>query len=138
MRKATKRVLFVALGAVVAGAGIFAWGVFNAFRTFGVEDQIHGTFFPVSIAIGRFAESNGTPPKALDQLVPSFLPAIPTSPLVHRLEYTVVDGTNWIMNAYSTVLKPGRVYSWRSDWRFTDQEKANLLKEFHNVAVFRE
>ena len=137
MKKTVKRILLVALAVVIAGVATFVWGFWKALRTFGIEDQIHGAFYPVSMAIERFAETNGTPPETLDQLVPIFLPTIPTSPLVYKLEYTVVDKTNWIMNAYSTALKPDRIYSWRSDWRFTDQEKVNLMKEFHNVAVFK-
>lgn len=123
---------------MVVVVGVLVWGFFSKLRTFGIEDRIHGTFFPVSIAVERFAETNGVPPAALSNLVPSFLPAIPTSPLVDRLEYQVVDTTNWIMNAHSTVLRPARTYSWRSDWRFTDQERAKLMKEFHNVAVFKD
>ena len=138
MKKSFKGVLLIALAVVIAGAATFVWGFWNSLRIFGIEDQIHGAFYPVSMAIERYAETNGTPPETLDQLVPILLPNIPTSPLVYKLEYTVVDETNWIMNAYSTALKPDRIYSWRSDWRFTDQEKVNLIKEFHNVAVFKE
>ena len=137
MRKSAKGVLLVALAVVIAGVTTFVWGFWKALRTFGIEDQIHGAFYPVSMAIERYAETNGIPPETLGQLVPIFLPTIPTSPLVYKLEYTVVDETNWIMNAYSTALKPDRIYSWRSDCRFTDQEKVNLMKEFHNVAVFK-
>lgn len=42
------------------------------------------------------------------------------------------------MNAHSTALKPNRIYSWRSDWNFTEQERVKLVKEFHSVAVFGE
>ncbi len=117
--------------------GMFAWVFFSALRTFGIEERIHGTFFPVSIAIEQFAETNGVPPESLADLVPAFLPSVPTSPLVDKLEYRVVGRTNWIMNAHSTVLKPARTYSWRSDRNFTAQERARLMKEFHNVAVFK-
>ena len=138
MKTGTKRILLGIAAVTIAVAGTLAWGVASALRTFGIEDRIHGTFFPVSIAIERFAEANGAPPESLASLVPDFLPSIPTSLLVDKLEYRVVDGTNWVMNAHSIVLKPFRTYSWRSDGRFTDQERSKLMKEFHNVAVFRE
>ena len=102
------------------------------------EENIHNTFFPVTLAIESFTEKNGAPPKALDVLVPSFLDRLPTTPLVDKIEYKVLDGTNWILNAHSTALRPARVYSWRSNWNFTEQERGNLLKQFHNTAVFKE
>lgn len=138
MRTGTKRILLGVAATLLVVVGIVVCVFFSALRTFGIEDQIHGTFFPVSMAIERFTATNGVPPSSLDSLVPSFLPSIPTWPLVDRLEYRVLAGTNWIMNAQSTVLKPNRVYSWRSDWNVTEQEGVKLMKEFHNVAVFRE
>lgn len=137
MRTGTKITLFGVATVLLMGVSTVLWGFFSALRTFGIEDQIHGTFFPVSMAIERFAETNDVPPRALDSLVPSFLPCIPTSPLVDSLEYMVVDGTNWIMNAHSTVLKPARTYSWRSTSTFSDAEKLKMLKQFHNVTVLR-
>jgi len=138
MKTGTKRILLGIAAIIIAVVGTLVWVFFSALRTFGIEDRIHGTFFPVSIAIERFAETNGIPPESLANLVPSFLPSIPTSSLVDNLEYRVVDRTNWIMNAHSTVLNPSRTYSWRSDWHFTDQERLKLMKEFHDAAVFRE
>lgn len=138
MKTGTKKILLSIAAVFIVIVGTLAWGFFSALHTFGIEDRIHGTFFPISIAIERFAETNGVPPESLANLVPDFLPSIPTSPLVDRLDYRVVDRTNWIMNAHSTALKPYRTYSWRSDWHFTDQERSKLMKEFHNVAVFRE
>jgi hypothetical protein len=138
MKTGTKRILLGVAAVLLAGFGAVVWDFFTALRTFRIEDQIHGTFFPVSMAIERFADTNGVPPQSLDSLIPDFLPNIPTSPLVDRLEYGVVGGTNWIMNAHSTVLKPARIYSWRSDLNFTEPERAKLIKKFHNVAVFKE
>jgi len=138
MKRGTKRIILGIAAILVAAAATIAWGFFSALRTFGIEDRIHGAFFPASIAIERFAETNGVPPKTLDDLVPSFLDHIPASPFVDKIEYRVVGGTNWIMNAHSTALKPARFYSWRSDWNFTEQERGKLLKKFHNVAVFKE
>jgi hypothetical protein len=138
MKRGTKRIIIGIAAILVVAAVTIAWGFFSALRTFGIEDRIHGAFFPASIAIERFAETNGVPPKTLDDLVPTFLDHIPTSPFVDKIEYRVVGGTNWIMNAHSTALKPARVYSWRSDRNLTQQEKEKLLKEIHNVAVFKE
>lgn len=138
MKTVTKRILLGVTVIALAAVATVVWGFFSALRAFGIEDQIHDTFFPVSMAIERFAETNGVPPKSLDGLVPSFMPSVPTSPLVDKLEYRVVGGSNWIMNAHSVALKPARIYSWRSDWNFSEQERAKLMKEFHNVAVFKE
>ena len=138
MKSGTKKILWGIAVVVVVGVAAVTWGFFSALRTFGIEDRIHGTFFPVSIAIEQFAETNRFPPQSLDALIPSFLSGIPTSPLVDKLEYRVIDGTNWIMNAHSSALKPARIYSWRSDWNFNEQERSKLIKEFHNAAVFKE
>ena len=138
MKKVTKRILLTVAAVFLFVVGAIVYGFFMAFRTFSIEDQIHGTFFPVSQAIRHFTETSGRPPETLNELVPSFFVSIPTSPLVDKVEYHVVEGTNWIMNAHSKALNPARIYSWRSDWTFTDQEKTNLMKQFHNISVFRE
>ena len=138
MNIATKRIFYAGAAVLMGGVAIFAWGFFQGLRMFGIEDQIHGTFSPVSMAIERYAQQYGRPPTSLDRLVPEFLPGIPTSPLVDGLDYLVVDDSNWILNAHSTAIKPGRTYSWRSDWNLHDQEKAKLVKEYHRIAVFIE
>ena len=138
MNKKVKHVLLAVLVVLIAGVVTVGWGFFSALRTFGVEDRIHGTFFPVRTAIDRFSQANGTPPQALIELVPAFLPSIPTSPRIDRIEYKVVDGTNWILNAHSKELKPWRTYSWRSSWSLNDEEKSRMLKRFHDVTVLKD
>ena len=138
MKPETKRILYAVATVLVLSAGTVVWGFFKGLRTFVVEDKIHGTFFPVSVAIDRFAETNGVPPKTLDQLVPSFLVSIPTSPLVDKLDYRVVGESNWIMNVHSRELKPWRTYSWRSNWTFSDEEKSRMLKQFHDITVLKD
>ncbi len=130
--------MLVAVAVPVLALAIVVWEVFQALHTFRVEDQIHGTFFPVSRAIEQYTDTHGAPPKTLEQLIPEFLVSIPASPYAYKMEYTLVDGSNWIMNVHSKALSPDRVYSWRSDWTFTDNEKVKLLKQFHNIAVFKE
>jgi hypothetical protein len=138
MKKGTKTVILgIAVVAAVA-TGIFVWPCFNAMRTFYVEEQIHGTFFSLRSAIDKYTETNGRPPSSLNQLIPAFLAAIPTSKYAYKTEYVVVDTSNWVLNVHSQALKPERVYSWRTDWRFTEDERSRLLKVFHDIAVFRE
>jgi hypothetical protein len=138
MKTVTKRILLTVAVVFLLGVGTLVYGFFMSLRTFGIEDRIHGKFYPVSQAIDHFTETSGRPPGTLNELVPAFLVSIPTSPLVDKVEYRVVEGTNWIMNAHSRALNPARIYSWRSHWNFTDQEKTNLMKQFHNISVFRE
>jgi len=133
-----KHVLLAVLVLLIAGLVTIGWGFFSALRTFGVEDRIHGTFFPVSVAIDSFAQTNGAPPQTLIELVPTFLASIPTSPYIDNLEYKVVDRTNWIMNAHSKELKPWRTYSWRSSYVFNAEEKSRMLKQFHDVTVLKD
>ena len=138
MKKGTKRILFGAVVIIVVGVVTIGWGFFSALRIFGVEDRIHGTFFPVGVAIDNFTQANGAPPRTLMELVPAFLPSIPTSPYIDKIEYKVVDGSNWIMNAHSKELKPWRTYAWRSNWIFSDEEKSRMLKQFHDVTVLKD
>jgi hypothetical protein len=133
-----KRILMVALLVCIMGVAIIARGLFKSYRIFEIEDRVHGTFFPVYTAIQRFTLTNGIPPSSLDQLVPSFLTSIPTSPYVWKLDYKPVDVSNWIMNAHSKALQPARIYSWRSDWTVNDTERTNVLKIYHNIAVLKE
>lgn len=142
MNKGIKRlcltILAVFIMVLIVGIVTIGRGFFSALRTFGVEDRIHGTFFPVCVAIDNFAQTNGVPPQSLIELVPAFLPCIPTSPYIDKIEYKVVDGSNWIMNAHSKELKPWRIYSWRSNWIFSDEEKSRMLKQFHNLTVLKD
>jgi len=138
MKTGTKRILLVAAAVLIMGIGTVVWAFFTALRTFGIEDRIHGTFFPVGVAIDNFTQANGAPPRTLIELVPAFLPSIPTSPYIDKIEYKVVDGTNWIMNAHSKELKPWRTYSWRSNWTFSDEEKSRMLKQFHDITVLKD
>jgi hypothetical protein len=138
MKAGIKRILLGIGATLVVVVAITLWGFFSVLRTYEIEDRINNTFYPISEAIERFAKTNGVPPKSLNSLVPAFWHSIPTSPLIDKIEYTVVDGTNWIMNVHSTVLKPSRTYSWRSNMTFSDEEQSRILKQFHDVTVLKD
>ena len=130
--------LFVVSGVVVLGLVYFAIGATRYLQAFRVEDKIFHTYWPVTVAIEHYYQTNGVPPRALEQLVPSFIPSVPTSPYIYQLEYRVVGVTNFIMSGHSRTLEQPRIYTWRSDWAFSMEENARLIKQYHNIAVFRE
>lgn len=138
MKTILKKVLIITATIIVIIAGRFAVTVHKAWCQFGIEDQLHGTFTPVADAISRFVELNGTAPKSLEALVPSYFASVPTSPHADKVEYKMIDRTSWVLNVHSRVLQPSRIYSWRTDQNLSETEKTNLLTQYHGIFVFKE
>ena len=138
MKTIVKRALIITATIILVIVGTFVVTVHKALRQFGIEDQLHGTFTPVADAISRFVELNGTAPKSLEALVPSYLASVPTSPHADKVEYKVIDRTNWALNVHSRALQPARIYSWRTDQNLSATEKTNLLTQYHGIFVFKE
>ena len=135
----TKSILWLIVALLVAGAAWVSYNVHYAWHKFVIEDQVHGTFFPVVTALYKFQEDSGTTATNLLQLVPRYVSQIPTSPVVDSVTYRVLpDGTNWQLSVFSRALKPPRVYMHRSSGNYTPEEDRQELTSFHLWHVFRQ
>lgn len=123
----------IALGlALLAGGGLLTASVYQRVQKFSVEDQIHGTFFPVVDSLHAFQEETGSAAQDLGQLVPKYLPEIPKSELVDKITYTPgADGKGWKLTLYSTALKPPRTYNARSKPEYSEEEMARIITIYH-------
>jgi hypothetical protein len=126
----------IAVLAVVAVIGVRLHQVFHKFS---VEDQIHDSFFPVAMALYDYEDAHGSPATNLTQLVPAYLPQIPSSRLADSVEYSVIDGGKaWQLSIHNRALSPPRLYCCRSSHQFTAEEKQRILIQYHSWTVLRD
>lgn len=103
-------------------------------HAFDIEDQIHDTFSPVVLALNDYQDDHHAAAADLSQLVPKYLPAIPTSPLVDSVEYAVLDnGKTWRLTLPSHALPQARLYCSRSDDQFTPEEEQRVVLRYHGM-----
>ena len=139
MKPGIKTILLTALVAMLVIVGYGGYRAFHAFRMFGVEDQIHGTYFPLVAAIDAYTRENRGAVPFLDDLVPAFIESVPQSDLVNRLEYeTYTDFPRWSLSLYSNVHGEERVYTWRSDGEYTAEERERVILRYHGGWVVLE
>lgn len=131
----TKRsILLVVAVAVVAVAAVLGIGLYRAWHTFSIEDQIHGTFFPVAKALYDYEHDHSSPATNLTQLVPGYIPQLPSSRFVDSVEYSITDdGKAWQLSIHSRTLSQPRLYCCRSTQTFTPDEERRVLLRYHSV-----
>ncbi|PWU08749.1 MAG: hypothetical protein C5B50_28940 [Verrucomicrobia bacterium] len=124
--------------ALMLGIGCFVQAFYVAWQRFASEDRFEGTFEPLSRALDQFRQSKGTLPTNLTQLVPAYLPRIPTVQTSDLVEYRVMpDGTNWQLTVHSRSMGKPRVFIQRSSRQFTPEEQRKSVTSFHDWVVFR-
>lgn len=127
-----KIIVWSAVAGLLALAATLGFGLYDAWCRFAVEDEIHHTFFPVATALYLFEERQGAPATNLIQLVPGYLSAIPSSPLVNLVEYELLDdGTVWQLTMHSRALPTPRLYRCRSTQKYTADEQRRILGKYH-------
>jgi len=131
-----KFVVIALLGAVLA----LALALHQGMREFSVEDNIHGSFFPVVRALHDYQDEHGAPAAVLADLLPKYLPALPKSEWVDATDYRVIkDGKAWELRLHSSALSPSRFYVSRSDQKYSAEEESRVLLRYHAVwTVLRE
>jgi hypothetical protein len=135
----TKVIVWTIVGSLVVGVAWFAHGFYHAWHRFASEEQICGAFHPVIAGLAQFQESTGTLPTNLTQLVPAYIPQIPTAPIADSIDYRIMaDGTNWQLTVHSRITGAPRVFIQRSSHEFTDEERRQSVTGFHGWVVFRE
>ena len=125
---------------VLVGVAVFGVGLYRAWHAFTVEDQIHGAFFPVAMALYDYEHDHSSPATNLTQLVPAYIPQLPSSRFADSVEYSVIDGGKaWQLSIHSSTLSQRRVYCCRSTQKFTTDEERRVLLRYHAVwTVLRE
>lgn len=78
-------------------------------------------------------------PTNLMQLVPAYMPQIPTAPVADSIDYRVMaDGTNWQLTVHCRIAGSPRVLVQRSSHEFTADKRRRSVSGFHGWLVFRE
>ena len=126
---------------VVAVIGVtvawFAYGFFTAYHRFMSEERICGAFHPVISALDEFQQQTGSLPTNLTQLVPQYVPQLPSAPVADSVEYRVLpDGTNWQLSVRSSVRGKPELFVQRSSRDFTAEEQRRSVTGFHGWLVF--
>lgn len=104
-----------------------------------IEDAIHDAYFPVVAALCKYEDDHHSPATNLSQLVTAYIPDIPRSQYADSVEYSVIDnGRGWQFCIHSRALSTPRIYCCRQPWRFTEEEKRQILSSFHVWAVLKE
>jgi len=135
----TKFVLWTTLCVFLVFIAWFARSLYHAWHRFASEERICGAFHPIISAIDKFHETTGTLPTNLTQLVPAYVPQIPTTPVADSIDYRVMpDGTNWELAVHSRITGALRMYVQRSSGQFTEEEQQQGVTGFHGWVVFRE
>jgi hypothetical protein len=129
-----RSILLLVAIAVVVVVAVLGIGFYRAWHTFSVEGQIHGTFFPVAKALYDYEHDHSSPATNLTQLVPRYIPQLPTSRFVDSVEYSVTDGGKaWQLSIHSLALSQPRIYCCRSTQTFTADEERRVLLRYHAV-----
>ena len=116
-------------GAILATIAI---PIIDRVRWFMIEDDIHGTHFPIARAIYDFQTDNSNkPPATLEELIPTYLPSIPTNHLVSSTEYITQD-YEWAIVVTSDARGTKREY-WQTSETFRIPEDIldRIVKQFH-------
>jgi len=130
-----KRSIFLSVAAVViVAAALFAVSFYKHIHTFAVEDQIHGTFYPVAKALYDFEHDHNSPATNLTQLVPGYIAQLPSSRFADSVDYSVIDdGKAWQLSIHSRALSEPRIYCCRSTQKFTADEEQRVVLRYHSV-----
>lgn len=100
-----------------------------------LEDEVPHIYVPVMKAIWNFTDSNGVAPSALSDLVPAFLPALPTSPVVEAVSYQrMEDRTNWVLSIRAKVGHDRWTYLQET----VPQRESRKVKRIHGWQIIEE
>jgi len=129
-----KRVIFIVLILILAVVACLAWTIRSAWHRLKVEDRIHHSYLPVVLALTDFAQSNGAPAIVLQDLIPDHIDEIPTSPYADSVSYTMLEEPNaWEFAVQSTALRKRRIYSHRSNGKYTPEEENRIVLRYHGL-----
>ncbi len=131
----SKRSIFLLVAAVVIAIGaVFTVSIYKRVHAFAVEDQIHGTFYPVAKALYDFEHDHNSPATNLTQLVPGYIAQLPSSRFADSVDYSVIDGGKaWQLSIHSRALSEPRIYCCRSTQKFSADEEQRVVLRYQSV-----
>jgi len=132
MKGAWKRISLLVLCLVVIAGVYFGCLIGGAWRAWRAEGEIAHTFFPVVQAIYRYAEATGAPPRALSDLLPEYLAALPVSDRAASLAYHALPAGQWRLDVHAT---DRRVWCWRSSRDAPRKDNAKPVGWIHGWEI---
>jgi hypothetical protein len=134
----TKSILWTIVIAIALTIGCVGHACYTAWHRFTSEEKICGAFHPVINALGEFQQQTGSPPTNLTQLVPDYLPRLPSEPFIDSIHYQrLPDGANWQLSVRSSVRGKPELFVQRSTQEFTAEEQQQRVSMFHGWVVFK-
>ncbi|MGJ8697916.1 MAG: hypothetical protein ACSHYF_16480 [Verrucomicrobiaceae bacterium] len=116
-----------------------SWIFFKAFIKFSIEDNIHKTYAPVVAALDDYTDLNKKAPESLSDLVPAFLPKIPTSENVSHVGFLKSEnGAGWRLLLLSNKTGQTRVYFAHHKTPPSPAEKEAIALTYHNLWIVLE
>ena len=133
----TKWIVCSVIALIVIASAWVAYSFFIVWQRFVREERICGAFHPLISALGEFQQQTGSLPTNLTQLVPQYLPQLPSAPVADTIDYRVLaDGTNWQLSVKSSVRGKPELFVQRSSRAFTAEEERQSVTAFHGWLVF--
>ena len=133
----TKWIAWSLVAVTTLAVAWFVYGFFTAYHRFMSEERICGAFHPVIRALDAFQQQTGSLPTNLTQLVPQYVPQLPSVPVADSVEYRVLpDATNWQLSVRSSVRGRPELFVQRSSGDFTAEERQQSVGSFHGWLVF--
>ena len=124
---------------IAVGVVCFACVFLTSWKKFSREEQLCGAFHPVVNALGEFQSKNGSLPSDLTQLVPTYLPQLPSAPVADSVDYRVSpDGIGWQLSVRSKIRGRLELFVQRSSREFTPEERQQCVGGFHGWLVFKQ
>ena len=134
-----KRFLIALAIAAVIAVAVFVAGFLRALSRFCTEDRITDTYAPVACAIQDYCDTNHVAPAGLADLVPGFLPALPSNCTGEAVSYRKTgDATNWALGITVVLGRERRTFFQSSDECAHPSSTTNELGRIHQWRVFEE
>ena len=97
----------------------------RSFRRMKLEDEIHHSFLPLLSALAKYEDIEGHAASSLEDVLPRYLGAIPSSPFVDAVKYTVAtNDRSWEVSLTTRALGDRRFYVFRSNQSEQEQRDA--------------
>src|SRR5690348_2328874 len=115
--------------ALLAGLSpiLYFLAVSAALKSHGEEDRIILESKRIQEAINGYIEKRGSPPRALSELVPTFIDSIPSFPEISKVDYHLAaSGKEWTLDLYRTDRKVPLIYR-RTNTRLSSEDEERRI-----------
>jgi hypothetical protein len=127
-----RRITIAILAFGLAGAIYCGIVTCSAIWKFTVEDSIHGTFYPVIVALDKYCDDHGYAPEALRDLRPKYIKETPSSPYVSDIIYRrVPKEPAWRLTLVSRATISTRQYIAEDGLPLSAEERKVCIRKYH-------